>query len=99
MPQTREHIILAREKGIKSIVVYITKVDLLDNVELLDLIELEVRELLTKYGFKGKEVPVIRGSALMALVGKRDDIGKKSVIELLSAMDRHFAGSKNERRR
>jgi elongation factor Tu len=91
--------ILAGKKGVKSIVVYINKVDLADDVELLDLVELETRELLTRYGFNGKEISVIRGSALMALVGKRDDIGKKSVIELLTAMDRHFAENKKERKR
>lgn len=99
MPQTREHIVLAGKKGVKKIVVYINKVDLADDVELLDLVELETRELLTRHGFNGKEISVIRGSALMALVGKRDDIGKKSVIELLTAMDRHFAENKKERKR
>jgi hypothetical protein len=91
MPQTREHIILASQKGIKSIVVYMNKVDLVNDPELLDLVELEIRELLTKFGFNGKEVPVIRGSALMALVGTRNDIGGSTIIELLRAMDTRFA--------
>ena len=99
MPQTREHIQLASKKGIKSIVVYINKVDLINDAELVDLVELEVRELLTAYGFNGKEVPFIRGSALMALVGTRNDIGGNTIIELLRAMDKRFAGNKTERRR
>ena len=99
MPQTREHIQLASKKGIKSIVVYINKVDLINDAELVDLVELEVREQLTAYGFNGKEVPFIRGSALMALVGTRNDIGGNTIIELLRAMDKRFAGNKTERRR
>jgi elongation factor Tu len=99
MPQTREHILMASKKGIKSIVVYMNKVDLIGDAELLDLVELEVRELLTRYGFNGKEVPVIRGSSLMALVGTRNDIGESTVIELLRAMDKHFAENKTERQR
>jgi len=99
MPQTREHILLASKQGIKSIVVYMNKVDLVNDPELLDLVELEIRELLTAYGFNGKEVPVIRGSALMALVGTRNEIGGNTIIELLSAMDKHFAENKTERRR
>jgi elongation factor Tu len=99
MPQTREHIILARKRGINSIIVYINKVDLVNDTELLDLVELEVRELLTAHGYNGKAVPFIRGSALMALVGTRDEIGGKTIIELLSAMDKHFSSVKNRRSR
>ena len=94
MPHTREHIILASKKGIQSMVVYLNKVDLVDDPELLDLVELEIRELLTQNAFKGDEVPVIRGSALSALVGTRDDIGRNAVIKLLSAMDMYFAENK-----
>jgi elongation factor Tu len=99
MPQTREHILLASKKGIKSIVVYINKVDLTDDTELVDLVELEVRELLTAHGYNGKEIRVIRGSSLMALVGTRNDIGGNTIIELLRALDKHFAENKAERRR
>jgi elongation factor Tu len=72
---------------------------LIDDAELLDLLELEVRELLTRYGFNEKEVPIIRGSALMALVGTRNDIGGSTIIELLRAMDKRFAENKIERQR
>jgi elongation factor Tu len=90
MPQTRDHIVLAHKRGIESIVVYLNKVDLADDPELLRLVELEVRELLTMNGFKGDAVPFIRGSALMALMNTREDIGKRSILELLSAMDARF---------
>jgi elongation factor Tu len=72
---------------------------LIDDAELLDLLELEVRELLTRYGFNEKEVPIISGSALMALVGTRNDIGGSTIIELLRAMDKRFAENKIERQR
>ncbi|HEV8577744.1 MAG TPA: GTP-binding protein [Thermoanaerobaculia bacterium] len=91
MPQTREQIVLAHKSGIESVIVYLNKVDLIDDPELLQLVELEVRELLTMNGFKGDTVPFIRGSALMALRNTRDDIGKSSILKLLSAMDAAFA--------
>ena len=87
MPQTREHIMLAHERGIRSIVVYINKIDSVDDPELIQLVELEVRELLTSYSFPGDRITFIKGSAKMALDGKRDDIGKKSILDLLSALD------------
>lgn len=99
MPQTREHLILASKKGIKSIVVYLNKVDLAKDPELVALVELETRELLTACGFNGKEAPIIRGSALMALVGTKNEIGGNTIIELLNAMDKHFAENTTERRR
>ncbi len=87
MPQTREHILLARQVGVPAIVVYMNKVDQVDDPELLDLVELEVRELLSSYEFPGDDIPIIRGSALCALDGREDEIGKSSVIELMAAVD------------
>ena len=87
MPQTREHILLARQVGVPRIVVYMSKVDMVDDPELLDLVELEVRELLTRYEFPGDEIPVIRGSALKAMEGEESDQGTGSVEKLLKAID------------
>ena len=87
MPQTREHILLARQVGVPAIVVFMNKVDMVDDPELLDLVELEVRELLSSYQFPGDDIPVIRGSALAALEGKNTEIGKKSILELMEAVD------------
>jgi len=90
MPQTREHILLARQVGVPAMVVYINKVDMLDDPELLDLIEVEVRELLTKYEYPGEEVPVVRGSALKAMgcgCGKEECEACSSVLELMKAVD------------
>jgi len=85
MPQTREHILLARQVGVPYIVVYMNKCDMVDDPELLDLVELEVRELLTKYEFPGDDIPVIRGSALKALEGEEEE--EKRVLELMEAVD------------
>ncbi len=93
MPQTREHILLARQVGVPSIVVFLNKTDMVDDPELIELVELEVRELLSKYGFPGDEVPVIKGSALKALecgCGKEDCPNCKPVLELLDAIDSYF---------
>ena len=93
MPQTREHILLARQVGVPAMVVYINKVDMLDDPELLDLVEVEVRELLTKYGYPGEEVPVIRGSALKAMecgCGKEECEACSSVLELMKAVDEYI---------
>ncbi len=87
MPQTREHILLARQVGVPALVVYLNKVDMVDDPELLDLVELEVRELLSKYEFPGDEIPIVKGSALAALEGKDDAIGKNSITELMKAVD------------
>src|SRR6187397_2145899 len=87
MPQTREHILLARQVGVPALVVYMNKVDMVDDPELLDLVELEVRELLSKYQFPGDKIPVIRGSALMALEDKNPEQGKESVLKLMEAVD------------
>jgi elongation factor Tu len=85
MPQTREHILLARQVGVPAIVVYLNKVDLVDDPELLDLVEMEIRDLLTKYQFPGDKTPIIRGSATAAMAGKPE--GEKSIQELLTAID------------
>jgi elongation factor Tu len=95
MPQTREHILLARQVGVPYIVVYLNKVDMVDDPELLDLVELEVRDLLTKYEFPGDEIPVIRGSALEAMtkaadMSVKDDPSFKSVYELMEALDTYI---------
>jgi len=87
MPQTREHILLARQVGVPSIVVFLNKVDMVDDPELLDLVELEVRELLKTYKFPGDDVPVIRGSALKALEGSGKDDAAKPILELMAAVD------------
>ncbi len=90
MPQTREHILLARQVGVPAIVVYMNKVDQVDDEELLDLVELEVRELLSSYDFPGDDIPVIRGSALAVLEDSDEVIGKNSVLELMAAVDEYI---------
>jgi elongation factor Tu len=90
MPQTREHILLARQVGVPRIVVYLNKADMVDDPELLELVEMEVRDLLTSYGFPGDETPVITGSALKALQGDTSEIGVDSVLKLVAAMDEYF---------
>jgi elongation factor Tu len=87
MPQTKEHILLARQVGVPSIVVYMNKVDQVDDEELIELVELEIRELLTSYDFPGDDIPIIKGSALAALEDKNEEIGEKSVLELMKAVD------------
>jgi elongation factor Tu len=93
MPQTREHILLARQVGVPAMVVYINKIDMLDDPELLDLVEVEVRELLSKYDYPGDDIPVIRGSALKAMecgCGKAECESCKSVLELMEAVDTYI---------
>jgi elongation factor Tu len=87
MPQTREHILLARQVGVPYIVVFLNKVDVVDDPELLDLVELEVRELLTKYQFPGDDIPVIRGSAIKALNGEKGEFADQAVLKLFEALD------------
>ncbi|NCU11281.1 MAG: elongation factor Tu [Sphingomonadaceae bacterium] len=87
MPQTREHILLARQVGVPALVVYMNKVDQVDDPEILELVELEIRELLSSYGFDGDNIPVVPGSALAALEGRDDNIGKDSIIALMNAVD------------
>src|SRR5690348_13671097 len=90
MPQTREHILLARQVGVPYIVVYLNKADMVDDKELLDLVEMEVRDLLTKYGFPGDKTPIVVGSALKALEGDTSDIGIPSIIKLVETMDAYI---------
>jgi elongation factor Tu len=90
MPQTREHILLARQVGVPALVVFMNKVDMVDDPELLDLVELEVRELLTKYNFPGDKIPIVKGSALAALEGKDEERGKKQIMELMKAVDEYI---------
>ena len=87
MPQTREHILLARQVGVPALVVYMNKVDQVDDEEILELVELEVRELLSSYDFPGDDIPIVKGSALAALEGRDDEIGKNSILELMKAVD------------
>ena len=87
MPQTREHILLARQVGVPYIVVYMNKADMVDDAELLELVEMEIRELLSKYNFPGDDTPVITGSALKALEGDQSDIGVPSILKLVDALD------------
>ena len=89
MPQTREHILLARQVGVPAIVVYLNKVDQVDDPELLELVELEVRELLSSYEFPGDDIPVIQGSALAALEGRDDEVGEETIEALMSAVDEY----------
>jgi elongation factor Tu len=90
MPQTREHILLARQVGVPYIVVYLNKADMVDDAELLELVELEVRELLSKYDFPGDQTPIIKGSALKALDGDKGEIGVPSVVKLVEEMDKYI---------
>src|SRR3984893_1241505 len=90
MPQTREHILLARQVGVPALVVYLNKVDMVDDSELLELVELEVRELLSKYDFPGDDIPITRGSALFALEGRNPEIGHDSVLQLMDSVDSYI---------
>ena len=90
MPQTREHILLARQVGVPALVVFMNKCDMVDDAELLDLVELEVRELLSKYQFPGDKIPVIRGSALCALEGKSPELGHDAILKLMAAVDEYI---------
>jgi elongation factor Tu len=88
MPQTREHILLARQVGVPALVIYLNKVDQVDDPELLELVEMEIRELLSSYQFPGDDISIVSGSALAALEGRDDDIGKSSILELMAAVDK-----------
>ncbi|WP_242341610.1 MULTISPECIES: elongation factor Tu, partial [Anaeromyxobacter] len=90
MPQTREHILLARQVGVPYMVVFLNKVDMVDDKELLDLVELEVRELLTEYDFPGNEIPIVKGSALKALEGDKGELGEPAIQQLLDAVDSYI---------
>ena len=90
MPQTREHILLAKQVGVPAMVVFMNKVDQVDDPEILELVELEIRELLSKYDFPGDDIPIIKGSALMALEDKSPEIGRERVLELMAAVDAYI---------
>ncbi|KAL6008049.1 hypothetical protein ACLOJK_033555 [Asimina triloba] len=90
MPQTKEHILLARQVGVPSLVCFLNKVDAVDDPELLELVEMELRELLSFYKFPGDEIPIIRGSALSALQGTNEEIGKKAILKLMEAVDEYI---------
>ncbi|MBK5943138.1 elongation factor Tu, partial [Halorhodospira halophila] len=90
MPQTREHILLARQVGVPAIVVFLNKADMVDDAELLELVEMEVRELLSDYDFDGDNIPVVTGSALKALEGDDSEMGRPAIIKLVEAMDEHI---------
>ena len=90
MPQTREHILLARQVGVPAIVVYLNKIDQVEDKEMIDLVEEEIKDLLTSYKFPGDKTPIIKGSALAAVEGKNDEIGKNSILELMKAVDEHI---------
>jgi elongation factor Tu len=90
MPQTREHILLGRQVGIPYMVVYLNKIDLVDDAELLELVEMEVRELLSSYEYPGDDIPIIKGSAHQAMIGERKDIGEDSIRELMAAVDSYI---------
>ncbi len=97
MPQTREHILLARQVGVPAIVVFMNKCDMVDDKELLDLVEMEVRELLTSYQFPGDKIPIIRGSALKALEGDKGEFGEQSIVKLMEAVDTYVPEPKREK--
>ncbi len=87
MPQTREHILLARQVGVPALVVFLNKVDMVDDAELIELVEMEVRELLSSYQFPGDTIPIVKGSALMALEDKKPELGRNAILELMNAVD------------
>ena len=97
MPQTREHILLARQVGVPAIVVFLNKVDMVDEPELLDLVELEVRELLSSYKYPGDKIPIIRGSALCALEDKKPELGHDAILKLMDAVDAFIPQPKRDR--
>ena len=97
MPQTREHILLARQVGVPALVVFMNKCDMVDDAELLDLVEMEVRELLTSYKYPGDKVPVIRGSALKAMEGDAGPLGEEAILKLMEAVDTYIPQPKREK--
>ena len=96
MPQTREHILLARQVGVPALVVFMNKCDQVDDSELLDLVEMEIRELLSSYDFPGDDIPVVRGSALCALEGKSPELGEEAIFKLMDAVDSYIPQPKRE---
>jgi len=96
MPQTREHILLAKQVGVPYMVVFLNKADMVDDPELLELVEMEIRELLTKYGFPGDDIPIVTGSALKALEGDKGPLGEEAIVKLAETMDSYFPEPKRE---
>ena len=90
MPQTREHLLLARQVGVQSIVVFVNKIDMVEDQEMLELVEMEMRDLLGQYGFDAEKTPIIMGSALCALEGKNPEIGEERIEALMNAVDEHI---------
>ena len=90
MPQTREHILLARQVGVPALVVFLNKVDMVDDLELIELVEMELRELLSKYSYPGDDIPIVQGSALCALEGKKPEIGHDAILKLMDAVDAYI---------
>ena len=90
MPQTKEHILLARQVGVPALVVFINKVDMVDDPDMLELVEMEIKDTLAKYDFPADEIPIIKGSALCALEGKNDEVGKNKILELMDAIDNYI---------
>ena len=90
MPQTREHILLARQVGVPYIIVFLNKCDMVDDAELLELVEMEVRELLSKYDFPGDDTPIVKGSAKLALEGDKGDLGEQAIMRLADALDSYI---------
>jgi len=97
MPQTREHILLARQVGVPAVVVFMNKCDMVDDKELLDLVEMEVRELLTSYKFPGDKIPVIKGSALKAMEGDAGELGEQAILKLMAAVDEYVPQPKRDK--
>lgn len=97
MPQTREHILLARQVGVPSVVVFMNKCDMVDDKELLDLVEMEVRELLTSYKFPGDAIPIVRGSALKAMEGDKGELGEAAILKLMEAVDSYVPQPKRDK--
>src|SRR5262249_14778057 len=97
MPQTREHILLARQVGVPAIVVFMNKCDMVDDKELLDLVEMEVRELLTSYKFPGDKIPIVRRSGLKALEGDTGELGEQAIIKLMEQVDTYVPQPKREK--
>jgi elongation factor Tu len=96
MPQTREHLLLARQVGVSNLVVFINKVDAVDDPEMMELVEMEMRDLLTQYGFDGEKTPIVQGSALAALEGKNPEIGEKAIEKLMEEVDKHIPTPKRD---
>ena len=97
MPQTREHILLGRQVGIPYMVVYLNKVDQVDDEELLELVEMEVRELLSSYDYPGDDIPIVKGSALAAMEGRDPEIGENSIRALIAAVDEYIPDARARR--